>query len=98
MIPSSKRRSGMHVAAAVAIAMVLVVPGTGARQTSHTSRARRPDGSAQPTPLTLTDRHLHAPVDVMSHGDPAGDGIATDGDPAQVELLYSGGHDTALAA
>ena len=100
MISSSRRRSGMHVAAAIALALVLVVPTTGVSAAQpHIAGATAPDTVPPVGPaLALTDGRLRAAVDAMSHGHPAGDGIATDGANVQVEVLYSGGRDAALAA
>jgi len=90
----------MRVAAAIALALLLVMPGTGVSAGQpHISGATAPDTIPPVGPaLALTDGRLRAAVDAMSHGHPAGDGIATDGDAVQVEVLYSGGRAAALAA
>ncbi len=99
-IPGSKRRSRVRVAAAIALALVLVLPGAGASAAPpRIAGSSAPDVAPPVGPqLALTDGRLRAAVDAMSHHHPAGDGIATEGDRVQVEVLYSGGHDAALAA
>ncbi len=100
LIPGSKRRSRVRAAAAIALALVLVVPGAAASAAPpRIAGSSAPDVAPPVGPqLALTDGRLRAAVDAMSRHRAAGDGIATEGDRVQVEVLYSGGRDAALAA
>ena len=89
----------MRVAAAIALALMLVLPGAGASAaTPRLAGSDAPDVAPPVGPaLALTDGRLRAAVDAMSHHRAAGNGVTTEGDRVQVEVLYSGGRDAALA-
>ncbi|HEY4190507.1 MAG TPA: Ig-like domain-containing protein [Candidatus Limnocylindrales bacterium] len=99
-IPGSRRRAGARAGTAIAFALLLALPGTGATAAPpRISGATAPDAVPPVGPaLALTDGRLRAAVDAMGHHRAAGEGIATDGDRIQVEVLYTGDRDAALAA
>ena len=90
----------MHLAATIAIAVVLAAPAAGASAAPpHIAGVSAPDTVPPIGPdLGLSDGRLRAATDAHLHGRPTPDGVTTEGDRVLVEVLYAGGRDRALAA